>query len=519
MERVDVVIVGSGASGSLFAAKLSQGGKRVLILDGGPQRSAADLYSSQIWARRIKWSGPPTETTGRNPLAVNFGSGWGTGGAALHHYGVWLRRHLDDFDMRTRFGQGLDWPIAYDDLRTYYDQIQKEVGISGDAKAEVWRPPGEPYPMPPRKTFRQAAVIAAGFSRLSLRTAQVPLAVNSIEYHGRPACIYDGWCDAGCPILALGNPLAVYLPQAIKAGATILNNSCVTRVLTNAKGARATGVEYYDAKGNRQVAEASVVIVAAYAFQTPRILLNSATDRHPEGLANSSGTLGKYMMSHSSNTVYGLFKEKTENYLGTTGGQLLCQEDYHKDPRRGYINSAQWLIAQALKPNDLLGIANSRPELFGTALSQFMRTASSYLASMTYFGENLPSAENRLVRAEKKDQYGFPLARVTHDFSAGDIRCYEAGIKQGQAVFKAAGAYEVWTGPQVQIHSMGGAIMGRDPSSSIANSYGQTHDVSNLFVAGPSLFPTSGAVNPIFTIHAVTLRAAKYILDNWPTLS
>lgn len=147
MDEVNAVIGGSGAAGSLLAAKLSQAGKSVVVLEGGPERQASDLYSSQIWARRIKWFGPSTITGGSDPICVNFGSGWGTGGAALHHYAVWLRRHPDDFDMKSRFGQGLDWPISYEDLRPYYDQIQKEVGISGDAKAEVWRPAGDPYPM------------------------------------------------------------------------------------------------------------------------------------------------------------------------------------------------------------------------------------------------------------------------------------------------------------------------------------------------------------------------------------
>ncbi|MBV8809616.1 MAG: GMC family oxidoreductase, partial [Acidobacteriaceae bacterium] len=184
MDKVDVVIVGSGASGSLLAAKLSQAGKKVVVLEGGPERSAADLYSSQIWARRVKWFGPPTETGGADAIAVNFGSGWGSGGAALHHYAVWLRRHADDFDMKTRFGQGLDWPISYEELRPYYDQIQTEIGISGDADAEAWRPPGEPYPMPPLRAFRQARLIAQGFSKLGLRTSPLPMAINSVEYQG-----------------------------------------------------------------------------------------------------------------------------------------------------------------------------------------------------------------------------------------------------------------------------------------------------------------------------------------------
>lgn len=520
MEKVDVAIIGSGAAGSLLAAKLSESGKSVAILEGGPERKLGDLYSSQIWARRIKWFGPRTETSGPEPISVNFGSGWGTGGAALHHYAVWLRRHIDEFDMKSRFGVALDWPISYDDLRPYYDEIQTEVGISGDAEAEVWRPPGAPYPMPPRQLFRQATLIAQGFSKLGLRTSPLPMAVNSVPYQGRPACQNDGWCDAGCPILALANPLAVYLPKAKDAGAEIRHNSYVTRVLKKPGTDYASAVEYYDAHDRKQVQPASLVIVAAYTFQTPRILLNSATEDQPNGLANSSGLVGKYLMTHSSCNIFGFFHDETENFRGTTGGQLLSQESYAKDPSRGYVNSSQWLIANALKPNDLLGIANSRPDLFGNHLHRFMHTAARHLATMTFTGEELPKPENRLVlNYSRRDRHGFPLARVTHDFGADDLNCYNAGLEQGQAVFKAAGAYEVWASSRVHMHAMGGVIMGAERRTSVTNGYGQTHDISNLFVAGPSLFPTSGAANPCFTISAVSARTADYIIRNWASLA
>jgi choline dehydrogenase-like flavoprotein len=513
MDRASAVIVGSGAAGSLFAAKLAQGGKKVVILEAGPERRMSDLLSSQIWSRRLKWGGPPTETGGKDPLSVNFGSGWGTGGAAMHHYANWFRLHPEDFELRTRFGRGLDWPLSYDDLRGYYDRLQREVGVSGDAAKEVWRPAGDPYPMPPLQVFTQGKLIARGFEKLGLRTSPLPMAINSVPYNGRPPCVYDGWCDAGCPIFALGNPLTVYLPQAFKAGVTIRHDSCVTRVLTNG-GERATGVEYFDAQGRRQVLEADVVILAAFAFQNPRILLNSRAG----GLANSSGLVGKYMMAHTGGNIFGLFKEDTQNYLGMTGGQLLSQENYAKDPRAGYLASSQWLIGNALKPNDLLGIANSRPELFGRGLHEFLRTAATHLATMTFLGEELPRAENQLVLSTNKDRFGLPLARVTHEFGPDDLACWEAGMRQGKEIFQAAGAYEVWTGGRVQIHTMGGAIMGRSPQTSVTNSYGQSHDIPNLFVAGSSLFPTSGGVNPTFTIHALALRSVEYLLENWSGL-
>jgi choline dehydrogenase-like flavoprotein len=519
IEKVDAVIVGSGASGSLLAAKLAQAGKKVLVLEAGPERTAGDLYSSQIWARRLKWSGPRIESVGKHPINVVFGHGWGTGGSALHHYACWFRLHPEDFEVRRNFGVGLNWPIFYDELRPFYDRIQKEVGVSGDAKLEVWRPPGEPYPMPPLQTFAQAHVIARGFEKLGLRTAPLPMAINSMPYNGRPPCAYEGWCDAGCPLLALANPLAVYLSQAHDAGAVVAHHAYVSRVLTNEKGDRASAVEYFNAQGKRQVQEANLVVLASSALQNPRILLNSATPRQSSGLANSSGAVGRYMMTHIAGNAFGLFQEPTENYRGVTGGQLVCQEDYAKDRRKGYLGSSQWLIANALKPNDLLGIGNARPELFGDALHKFLATASQHLATMTFVGENQSKAENQLVLSRNKDSFGFPLAHITHEFSTDDLKCFDTGMKQGQAIMKAAGAYEAWSNGPVSMHDLGGTVMGSDGATSVVNSYGQTHDVSNLFVAGPGIFPTSGAVNPTFTIHAVTLRAADYIQANWSSLS
>jgi choline dehydrogenase-like flavoprotein len=518
MDKVNVVIVGSGAAGSLLAAKLSQAGKSVVILEAGPEHKLSDLISSQIWARRLKWNGPNTETTGTDHLSPHFNQGWGTGGAALHHYACWFRLHEEDFVVKSRFGKGLDWPISYQDLRPFYDQVQKEVGISGDAKKEVWRPPGDPYPMPPLSVFAQGDILNRGFQKMGLRTAPLPMAINSTLYNGNPACIYDGWCDAGCPTKALANPLVIYLPQALKAGAIIKHNCCVTRVIENEKGDRITSVEYFDGQGKRQNQPADLVILAAFALQNPRILLNSASSKHPNGLSNSNGFVGKYFMAHAATNIFGMFEEDTQNYLGTTGGQLLSQENYAKDAKKGYVGSYQWLIANALKPNDLLGVVNSRPEIFGSALHGFVKEASQHLATMTLVGENLPIAENRMILSEKKDKFGIPLASISHDLDPDGLKCFEAGVRQGTEIVKAAGAKDVWPGPRFAMHVMGGTIMGKSAEESVTNSYGQSHEIANLFLAGSGLFPTGGGVNPTFTIHALALRSARYILDQWNTI-
>ena len=516
----DVVIVGSGASGSVLAAKLAGAGKRVVILEAGPERRMSDLVSSQIWARRLKWGGAPVIEKGAQPIGHGFNAGWGTGGAALHHYGVWPRLHPEDFEVKSRYDRGLDWPIGYDDLRPFYDRIQTEVGMSGDAEAEIWRPPGAPYPMKPVPRFAQADVLARGFKALGMTVAPLPLAVTTENYRGRPACIWDGWCDAGCPTGALANPLAVYLPQALEAGAEIRHRAMVTRVLTDDKGTGARGVEYIDGDGARHTLRAAVVVLAAFAVQNPRILLNSVSARQPRGLANSSGLVGAYAMTHAAGGINGLFDEDTESFYGATGGQLINQDGYPKD---GHGNDAfgsyQWLIARAVKPNDLLGFAVGRPDIYGAKLDDFMKRATRGFAAMTSVGEDLPVAENRVGLSTKKDAFGLPLAEVVHNAVPASLALWRRAVAEGRRLFKAAGAKQVWTGPIAPMHILGGTIMGNDPKASVTDSYGLTHDVGNLFIAGPGLFPTSGGVNPTFTVHALALRTADHMIEHWGALT
>ena len=205
----------------VYAARLAEAGKRVLVLESGPARSAEDLYSSQIWARRLKWATPHVdEFGGPDRIHFNMNAGRGYGGAAIHHYGVWPRLDEDDFRLRSKFGRGLDWPISYADLRPYYDRVQDFVGLSGDASREPWRPPGADYPLPPIPVFRHAELLGEGFARKKIPVSPIPITVLSQPYRDRPACLWDGWCDAGCPIGAISNPLMTYYPRPVAASAT-----------------------------------------------------------------------------------------------------------------------------------------------------------------------------------------------------------------------------------------------------------------------------------------------------------
>lgn len=512
-EHVDVVIAGSGAAGSLLAAKLAEAGMQVVILEGGPEITTDDMWSSQIWSRRLHGTPFPTLSGGTDPCALTLNTGWGTGGSAAHHYASWFRLHPEDFRFKSEYGVGNDWPISYEDLRPYYDRIQAEVGISGDNDADIWSPESEPYPMPALPILDQGKAIMRGFDALEIPTAAMPQAILSKPMGDRVACVLDGWCDAGCPIGALANPLVTYLRQALAAGATIRNNAIVSGVLTNASGTRATGVEYFDESGVKQTVRADIVVLAAYAIENPRILLNSATDKHPDGLGNSSGLVGAYIMSHNGAAIYGLFEDETKPYMGRSGGEVWSQENYATDPSNGYLGGFQWLGATALKPNDLLGVAMTRVDLFGSALEEFLRTASHHMASIVCLGHDIPDKENRVSLSDRTDNNGVPLAEVVHNVSDNSTALKAAGMALGERIMSAAGATEVWTNPGANQHIMGGTIMGNDPSTSVTDSYGRIHDVNNLFVLGSSLFPTSGAVNPTFTLHATTLRTADHLID------
>ena len=520
LEKVDVVIVGAGAAGSVYAAVLAEAGKSVLVLERGVERKLGDLYSSQTWARRLKWGAPHVVEDGADSIWYNFNAGHGFGGAAIHHYGVWPRYHPEDFELHSRYGKGLDWPFDYEALRPWYDQVQKDVGMAGDAKQEVWRPAGDPYPMPPVLVSNHGKVLARGFEKMGMHTAPIPMAVLTEPYNGRPACIWDGWCDAGCPIGALANPLVVYLPRAQAAGARLQGNAHISRVLTDKKGKKVTGVEYYTREGEKVIQPADAVVLCAFTVENSRILLNSANRAHRDGLANSSGLVGRYLMAHPALSVFGMFEEEMQNYLGATGGQLICQDAFTKtgNPNDAF-GSRQWEIGLAVKPNDLLGIAMSRPDIYGNDLHQFMQEGARFLGSMVGVCEDQPVRDNRIGLAKDKDRFGLPLARVTYQVSEEGRKLWQNASKEGVDLFNAAGAKQAWHGPMAGQHIMGGTIMGTDSSQSVTNGEAQTHDLPNLFIGGPSVFPTSSSINSTFTAHAVAMKSAHFMAKNWGQLA
>ena len=287
-----------------------------------------DFVSSEIWGKRLKHA-PRFQLAGSNPPGHGSNAGWGTGGAMIHFFANWPRLHPDDFRVKSQYGKGLDWPISYDELLPYYDRIADDVGISGNAAAEKqWYPVGKDYPMPPLKTFRAGDIFNDAFKSHGIPLAPMPVAINSTEYKGRPACVNCGWCHVGCAIGAHASPLVSHLRDARKLGAEVRPFSYVTRVLTNPAGDRVTGVEYYDAKKEQHVQPAGVVVLAAYAAEIPRIMLNSATDKHPKGLSNRNELVGKYMTCHIGRERLGVVRRGRPELHGHGGQPVHDLRDY-----------------------------------------------------------------------------------------------------------------------------------------------------------------------------------------------
>ena len=260
-----------------------------------------------------------------------------------------------------------------------------------------------------------------------------------------------------------------------------------------------------------------MVVLAAWSAQNPRIMLNSATDRHSKGLANANGLVGKYMMSHTIASTAAIFEEDLENHRGTIGAQFMSYDRYGKTSHKAGFGSTYIALGAAQKTHDF---ANSRPDLFGARLHAHMKRAARGFTRISVFGEELPNIENRVELASDKDAFGMPLGRIVHSYDQDALAVWNANIELGQQAAKAAGAKETWSGraaPTSHLH--GGTIMGSGAANSVVDSYGQTHEIPNLWIAGPGIFATEGASNPTYTILALSLRGAEQLAWKWGTVA
>ncbi|MFS0558469.1 GMC family oxidoreductase [Brevibacillus sp. 179-C9.3 HS] len=510
-DDADVCIVGAGAAGGVLAYELAKAGLRVVVLEAGPFWDPQhDFASDELSMRRLAWQ-ETRLVAGNDPLRLGHNnSGRGIGGGTVHFTGVFLRFHESDFKTRTVDGVGEDWPITYQDLAPYYDKIEREIAVSGPNHFP-WGSFQGPYPYPVREPISaNAQLFREGCEKLGIESVVAPLAILSAPFDGRPPCINRGFCNQGCMPNAKYSGLIHHIPKAIAEGAEVLSDCMVTEILM--AGDRVSGVVFnHNGLTHRQMAR--VVILAGFVVETPRLLLSSANAQFPQGLANSSGWVGKAIMPHSSHDVYGRLPEEVRLYKGTPV-LALTQHFYETDRERGFARGYT-LSAHGARPVGMAAaIAAEREDgsyLWGKQLRETMLDYNMY-ARITLVGEVLPHPDNRVTLSGEKDEYGMPIPTVTFSYQENDKQLYKHAIGQMNRIIEAMGGQPEHVVSDTA-HLMGGCRMGKDKESSVVNEYGQTHDIPNLFIAGASTFVTSSGSNPTNTVMALAARTADKLIE------
>lgn len=496
----DVIIVGAGPTGSLVAQRMVSKGLSVLVLEAGQRFGGhTALPNSESNAGKIMWSEP------RNHVGSDFvvpKAGMGVGGGTLPWLGVMPRFHREDFRTCSTEGVGEDWPISYDDLRPHYQRVESELGAAGECGP--FAPENYTLPMPPHRMNWHAQVLARGAIKLGANPFAPPIAINSQEYGGRPACIYCGWCASGCPTGAKATSANTYLAHAEKHGARVITEAFVHRVLEDSD--RVTGVLYLDSQRREYRVNAKVVVLTAHAIETPRLLLMS------DGLANSSGLVGKNFMSHPTWQVFGTFDEPINAHKGMQMGHVMVQDFYKPNPindyARGFI-----LLSYMMTP---VTFGNLSGLMFGQELKDFLHEYT-HTAAWWAHAEGLPDLRNTItLDPDLKDGRGLPVAQVTYQWGENDVKLAAAARDKAAEMMAASGAKKVRIGLNYGAHAMGSCRMGADASNSVVNEFCQSHDVKNLFICDTSVFVTGSGVNPTLTALAIADRAAQHILEMGP---
>ena len=506
-DEVDYVIVGVGAGGGVLLQRLARAGFRAIGFDAGPfWDTERDWVSDEKGAHNLYWNDTRV-TGGKHPLAFGANnSGKGVGGGTVHWASFTPRLHPSDFRIHSQDGVGVDWPISYSDLKPYYELLELELPVSGPSYYPWGDPHGYPYGPHPMGGVGDALI--RGCTKLGIGvSAGGPVAILNGSRADRPHCIYRGFCIQGCKVGAKASTLITHVPDAIKHGAEIRANSMVFRIHVDQKR-RANGVSYYDADGRERFQKAKAVVVAGYAIETPRLLLNSACPGFDNGLANSSDCVGRYLMAQAGNVVAGRFDDLVRMYKAPPA-QALTEEFYETDPKRDF---ARGFAIQTVGP---LPIAFAKQMVsskgsWGWGLRQVMMDYNHW-AAFGFLGEILPWADNRVEIAEEKDPFGIPVAKVNFDLYENDQKLIEFGKNKTMEVMRAAGAKEVVQEARYA-HLVGAARMGSDPKTSVVDQFGRTHDIANLFVCDGSIMPTQGSANPGLTIMALAARIADYMI-------
>ncbi|XWN29276.1 MAG: GMC family oxidoreductase [Devosia sp.] len=504
-----VVIVGSGAGGGTLAHELCERGIDVVLLEAGAQQST-ESYINDEWASfgQLAWLDKRYAEGGWR-VANDFPNlpAWickTVGGSTTHWAGASLRFQDHEFKVAEQYGEIdganlLDWPIDLAEMEPFYDKAEDKLGVT--------RTHGIPG-LPGNNNF---IVMYNGAEKLGYKTVHTGrMAINSRTRDNRASCQQLGFCFQGCKMGAKWSTLYSEIPKAIASGHLELRpESHVLQVLHDDTG-KVTGVLYADREGNQHEQKARVVAIAGNSIESPRLLLNSASPMFPDGLANSSGQVGKNYMRHMTASVYAAMPEPVRMWRGTTMAGII-QDESINDPSRGFVGGYEMETLALGLP---FMAAFLDPGAWGRDFARKMETYET-MAGMWIVGEDMPQEENRVtVHGSEKDQHGMPVPVVTFTDHPNDIAMREHAFKQGEAVYDAAGAKETFrVPPYPSTHNLGTNRMSARAEDGVVNRWGQTHDIPNLFVSDGSQFTTGGAENPTLTIVALAIRQAGHIAE------
>ncbi len=503
-----VVIIGSGAGGGTLADELTRQGVDVVILEAGKHHTQEDFENDE-WAMfaKISWLDKRISAGGWHHTQTypNLPA-WivkGVGGSTMHWSGLALRFMPHEFKTLSTYGaipgaNVLDWPISYEELAPYYEVAERKMGVAG-TKAS-----GLP-PMPPNNHYK---VIAAGAKKVGYKEIVRPVASNTRPNDGRPACQQIGYCMQGCKIGAKWSTLYSEIPRAMDTGHAELRPQSMVLRIEHDKGGKATGVVYADKDGRQHLQKARVVCVAGNSIESPRLLLNSASSMFPNGLANSSGQVGRNYMNHTTAAALTINPGPVYMYRGFDIAAVISDE-VANNPQRGFVGGYH---LEGLALHLPFAAAFMKPGGWGREVSSALEKFD-HMSCVWVCGEDLAQEENSItLHPTEKDQYGLPIPIVTKTDHTNDAAMRRHGLAQWRKVSEAVGATRVIDMPPYPAsHNMGTNRMSAEARDGVVNKWGQTHDIKNLFVSDGSQFTSSAAANPTLTIVALAVRQAEYI--------
>ena len=529
-EPVGVLVIGAGASGAAFAWSIADTGMSVLCLEQGPWMKQQDYPSNGLdWeARGMGEFSPNPNVRGLpadypvneqqseiSPLMFNA-----VGGSTILWAAHFPRLTPGDFRSKSEDGVGEDWPIDYETLEPYFALNDRMMGVSGLAGDPAY-PYHEP-PLPPLPLGKAGNTLASGFEKLGWHWWPSDSAILSQEYEGREACINLGPCMTGCAQGAKASTDITYWPVAQRKGVQV-RTGCRVREITVGADGMADGVLYYDPEGQLREQKAEMVVLACNGIGTPRLLLNSKSSQHPNGLANSSGLVGKNLMLHPYAAITGIFDEPLHGRRGPIGCSFWSHEFYRTDRSRGFVRGYSFEAIRGLGPatTALSGMVQGVVSWGKDHHPTFDRLYNHSTSLVAITEDQAEETNTVTLDPELTDAHGIPAPKVTYRLSENSRKMLAHAVERAKEALTAAGAVETFAQPlfrEAGWHLMGTARMGRDPSTSVVTERGQAHDVKNLFIVDGSVFVTAGGVNPTSTIQAIALYVADCIKKNIETL-